>query len=292
MDKVSIVIPSVREDLISDISIAIQNQTKTVHETIIIKDLQRRGPAWARNRGIEKSSGNWIAFLDDDCIPGLHWIEQLINACGEFKAEVAGGGYIETDPFLNEVRLIKPLPQQTQYDTMGIVGIGGNVMYSKKVIDRCISKYGFVFDESYRLASGEDHELSMRLKNMGVRFVYVPVHHKHLKRFTLKKYLREKYIRGKGIAWMHNSIKIHDLNPVQTSLIWDKRGNRRKSSWFRAAWTNLVGPFNKSKFSSTRYFMYYWLGAKMRVLGFLIEKVKLKLKLNGLIKNHSFSSKN
>lgn len=35
-------------------------------EIIVIKDTEQRGPAWARNQGIEKANSKFIAFLDAD----------------------------------------------------------------------------------------------------------------------------------------------------------------------------------------------------------------------------------
>lgn len=40
----------------------------------------RRGPASNRNAGVRASSGEWIAFTDDDTIPDADWLERLLAA--------------------------------------------------------------------------------------------------------------------------------------------------------------------------------------------------------------------
>jgi glycosyltransferase involved in cell wall biosynthesis len=35
-------------------------------EPIIVADYDRRGPAWARNEGAKRATGEWLCFLDDD----------------------------------------------------------------------------------------------------------------------------------------------------------------------------------------------------------------------------------
>jgi len=40
---------------------------------------ESRGPAFARNRGIELSSGSFIAIMDDDCIPCRDWLTELLK---------------------------------------------------------------------------------------------------------------------------------------------------------------------------------------------------------------------
>lgn len=274
MDKVSIVIPSILDELPEEITSELRNQTVPIHEIIVVKDSDRRGPAWARNHGIERSTGDWVAFIDDDCIPRKDWIESLLIACNSFEASVAGGSYIESDPLLNDLRNKKNYPKVAVIDEIGIVGAGGNIMFARKTIDDCISKDGYFFNETYELPSAEDHELIWRLRSQGAKIVFVPIYHKHLKRVNLSSYLKMKYIRGKGIAWLHDGIKKGQLVPVQESKLWSKQKNKGLLSNVATGIHSLIGPFDFRNFSSFRNFFYYWIGEKYRMIGFLSEKLK------------------
>src|ERR1700688_3922137 len=37
----------------------------------------RRGPAANRNHGARHATGEWLAFLDDDCIPDGKWLDEI-----------------------------------------------------------------------------------------------------------------------------------------------------------------------------------------------------------------------
>lgn len=49
-------------------------------ETIIITDYEHKGQCWARNRGFEKASGDYVLFLDDDLIISDQIAEKLFKA--------------------------------------------------------------------------------------------------------------------------------------------------------------------------------------------------------------------
>jgi glycosyltransferase involved in cell wall biosynthesis len=54
----------------------------------------------ARNLGAELALGEWLAFLDDDCVPGSGWLDRADTIIRKFPGTglVFGGGY--TDDFL------------------------------------------------------------------------------------------------------------------------------------------------------------------------------------------------
>lgn len=278
MNQVSVVIPSIRKSLIPDLELALQNQTYPLYEILVIPDVDRRGPAWARNQGVEKSSGDWIAFIDDDCIPEPDWIEKLLLACNAFNGDVAGGTYIETDPLLRDIRSKKKYPQKDEIDFEGHVGTGGNIIFSRSVLNKCKFIDGYIYNETYKLASAEDQELCWRLRQQGAIFVFVVSHHRHLKRVNFSSYMRMNYIRGIGISRLHEGIKTGKLLPFQKSIIWNRKGNRDFLYFLKAIALKGIGPFDIRNFSNIKLFIYYWFGEKIQILGFLTEKLKMKFR--------------
>jgi len=64
------------------------SEVQTVHET-------RQGLNPARLRGICSGDGDWIAFIDDDCVLAADGIEQASNFAQEHPDAVAFGGRIQ-----------------------------------------------------------------------------------------------------------------------------------------------------------------------------------------------------
>lgn len=84
MTKISVVIPTCnRPEMLERALASVYSQTVKPFEVIVIDDsLTRNGPSWARNRGIEKANGDWLAFLDDDDV----WLpEKLETQINEIK---------------------------------------------------------------------------------------------------------------------------------------------------------------------------------------------------------------
>ena len=270
---VSVIIPTVCAALNKDVLVALDDQTCPPQEVIVIYDRDRRGPSWARNRGIEKATGDLVVFLDDDCLPPPHWIENFLRIATEYQADGIGGTYEETDPFLADRRLRQKLPDQEQLDTSGLVGAGGNLLYTRQWLEACRARDGHCFDESFRVS--QDWELAWRSRRHGAKLVYTPVTVKHLKRLSPFAYWRLQFFRGVGIHHLYRVIRSSpsELTPHK-SLIWDSGEAKASPRWLTALWRKGVGPFDVGSFSKLLYFWMFWVGEKFQSLGFLWGMIK------------------
>jgi glycosyltransferase involved in cell wall biosynthesis len=267
--RVSVVIPTMGRPQIVSCREGLARQTRQADEIIEVLDLAKQGVAWGRNEGIRRSSGDLIAFVDDDAIPPPDWLERLVSALDRNRAAVAGGTFEETDPFLREVRNLREWPDDERIDTEGHVGNGGNIMFRREWLDRLKEIDGCVYREEWRNAS-EDWELIWRLRSLGATLVYVPVRVTHLRRAGLRAHLHHQYVRGKGIAQLYRALWESREKPmIQKSLLWQDGMVGSLSGILLAGWFTLIGPFKLGAFSSYSHFAKYWLGEKSRAAGFL-----------------------
>lgn len=126
------------------------------------------GLARARNIGLEGSSGNYILYTDDDCIPANNWIERL-SAVLDREPIVAGG--VKT-PLSNYFKLCHNiaqfhafLPRRNGSFTDFIAG--ANMAFRRSVLEELDG-----FREDLRLS--QDMELILRARSRGYCVFFEP----------------------------------------------------------------------------------------------------------------------
>lgn len=126
----------------------------------------RRGPAANRNHGALAAATEWIAFVDDDCIPQPGWLAAL--ACAAEGADVIEG------------RTVAPGASDSPFEEH-VENERGGVLWSCNLAIRrsAFEKLGG-FDEEFAEAGGEDMEFAWRVRRAGLRVRFAPdalVHH-------------------------------------------------------------------------------------------------------------------
>lgn len=113
----------------------------------------KRGPAANRNNGANHSMGDWLIFIDDDCMPDRNLIKSYLAAIN-VRSE---------NQFVFEGKII-PNRQQERFDEEIPINLNGGCLWS---CNFCIEKKLFfkigLFDEMFPYPSMEDADLNERL---------------------------------------------------------------------------------------------------------------------------------
>lgn len=129
---------------------------------VYCRDEQNHGMAVARNRGIARSKGKWVVFLDDDVTSDMGWYRALREAIGTCAAEVVGlEGRINPSGDGVWDREVQNLS--------GGACLTSHFAVRKSALDRC-----GLFDEGFELTGPycEDHEFAVRLLRCGnIQFI-------------------------------------------------------------------------------------------------------------------------
>jgi len=168
----------------------------------------KQGLSYARNRGINHSKGEIIAFTDDDVMVDRYWLSNIGRAFEEHDASCVGGKIL---PIWET-----PHPQWLRQDLhymLALLDYGDKPFYVKSPIvwganfsvkADIFKKYGG-FDTHLgripgRLFAGEETEFVRRILNEGEKILYDPdavVHHYIPSDKISKKYFRKwKYDQG------------------------------------------------------------------------------------------------
>ena len=122
------------------------------------------GPAAARNLGWRRATAEWVAFLDDDVVPGPSWLADLARDLEGLEAEVAA----------SQGRVRVPLPagrRPTDWER-NVRGLEtarwatADMAYRRSVLEEVGG-----FDERFPRAYREDADLGLRVVRAGYRIV-------------------------------------------------------------------------------------------------------------------------
>jgi glycosyltransferase involved in cell wall biosynthesis len=208
----------------------------------------KRGPAANRNNGAKTATGDWVVFIDDDCLPYRNLLEEYKKGKEENGSSLAFEGAILPDNWELLKRDMSECPVNTE----------GNCFWSANI---CVQKQLFNnvggFDESFILAAQEDQDLFNKLKkHTSVTFLKKCVVVHPVRFTTLLKQILKIPAASKNFALFAVKNKEHSklssmgrfaFDQFRFHLIWffkHLRHGRFKSSFTSVAWLFYGVPLN------------------------------------------------
>jgi succinoglycan biosynthesis protein ExoM len=192
----------------------------------IVYEVQpERNISRTRNRTVHCSQGDWLAFVDDDERAPTPWLRLLMEAAGRYEADgvlapvepqvpASAPAWIHRGKFYDWPHL----PSGTRVPTSGLRF--GNVLLRGAPLR---AEPG-PFDESYRLSTGEDGDLLMRLIDKGAKviwcdeaIVWEPV---EAKRLSLRWLLQRALSGGQHFARLSIMGRYGPVNTLQRGLLF------------------------------------------------------------------------
>lgn len=185
---------------------------------------KNEGPAVARNHGVARSKGDWLVFVDSDCVMPPGWLTAMVEGTKDDSIDLFGGPDRASDDFTPTQRAIN-YSMTSVFTTGGIRG-GKRSMekFHPRSFNMGIRRTMFnQVGQFSRMRFGEDIDLSIRLMEAGARSALLPdawVYHK--RRVDFIKFFRQVRASGTArIALWHKhpgSLKLVHLLPLAFTL--------------------------------------------------------------------------
>ena len=184
--------------VVSDGSTDGSDQIAVDHGCIAVRT-EHKGLSAARNAGIERSSGEIVAFLDDDAYPDPDWLHYLAASFARSSHGAIGGPNLlppDDGPIARSVAASPGSPVHVMIgDRLAEHIPGCNMAFRREALEEIGG-----FDEVFRVA-GDDVDICWRVQDAGYSVGFnAGAVVMHRRRDSIRRYLKQQYGYGKAEA--------------------------------------------------------------------------------------------
>lgn len=174
---------------------------------------KRQGLSFARNRGIEESKGEIIAFIDDDCIVDHHWLTCLIHEFQSDPALSGIGGRVELYDERDKPVTIMTSTERRLFSSAGQLFSfmhGCNMAFKRNVFQET-GRFDIRLGPGTKILAAEDADFIYSVYKGGFKMLYCPdlcVYHNHGRRLDIQvAALLKGYTIGRGALYCKHIFK-------------------------------------------------------------------------------------